>query len=398
MDRRKFLKLAAGASALSVFPFTGKAQAQKRTDFRSYERGPEAKVALTGIVKGSSEKAFKQAVRTAAEAATDFSWLSRGDTVFIKPVLNSGNPYPATTSPHAIAAMVELLREKGAGKVIVGDMSGVEHVRFSPEGLEGSSRALMEASGMAGVVQSAGAELHFFEEAGWESFHEEKPPILSHWKKGIMMPNILRDVQHIVLMPRCGRHILAGCTLGLKAAVGYWRQDTRLEYHHDAESFHEKTAEANAVETLRRKQRLVLTAADKLLATFGPDEGYVYEPHEGLMIASTSVVAHDMVSLAWLLESRQHIPESEKNGFLDTGSLPPWFANHLVVSWLGGWGQAFSSESFTKNNVYTIWDDRTLHQAYRVFHGVPRITLVEANDAIPGKLLRTLDSTITLPG
>jgi uncharacterized protein (DUF362 family) len=400
MNRRTFLKLAAGASALSVFPFTGKihAAAQDRTDFKSYAPGPDAKVALAGVGRGAPEQTLRQAVRTAAEAATDFSWLSRGDAVFIKPVLNSGNPYPATTSPHAIAAMVELLREKGAGKVIVGDMSGVEHVRFSPEGLTGSSRALMEASGMAGIVQSAGAELHFFEEAGWDAFYEEGPPAGSHWKKGIMMPNILRDVQHIVLMPRCGRHVLAGCTLGLKAVVGYWRHDTRLEYHHDAATLHEKTAEANAVETLRKKQRLVVSAADKLLATFGPDKGYVSEPHTGLMIASTSVVAHDMVSLAWLLESRQHIPESEKNGFLDSGSIFPWFANHVVVGWLGGWGQAFSSESFTKNNLFTVWDDRVLNQAYRIFHGVPRIALVEANDAIPGDLLRNLHSMTALPG
>jgi len=398
MNRRKFLKLAAGASALSVCPFPGKIHAaQGRADMMSYVPGRKEKVSLARVAKGALEQSVRQAVRIAAEAVTDFSWLSRGDTVFIKPVLNSGNPYPATTNPHAIAAMVELLREKGAGRVIVGDMSGVENVRFSPTELTGSSRALMESSGMAGIVQAAGAELHFFEEAGWEAFHEEKPPVTSHWKGGIMMPDILRDVQHIVLMPRCGRHVLAGSTLGLKAAVGYWRHDTRLEYHHDAASFHEKTAEANAVRTLLKKQRLVVTAADKVLATYGPDKGYVFEPQVGLMIASPSVVAHDMVSLAWLLICRQDIPESEKYGFLDTGSLPPWFGNHLVVSWLGGWEKAFSSESLTKNTVNTVWDDPVLNHAYRVFHGVPLITLVEANGALPEILLKKLTAMTSLP-
>ena len=46
--------------------------------------------------------------------------------------------------------MVELLTEKGARRVIVGDMSGIGHVKLSPGGLSGSSRRLMEASGMAG--------------------------------------------------------------------------------------------------------------------------------------------------------------------------------------------------------------------------------------------------------
>ena len=35
------------------------------------------------------------------------------------------------------------------------------------------------------------------------------------------------------------------------------------------------------------------------------------------MIASDSVVAHDMVSLAWLLENRNHISSSEKEGLKD---------------------------------------------------------------------------------
>ena len=267
---------------------------------RPLPSGRQTRVYLSGVGRGASEQVMKLAVRAAAEATTDFSWLSKGDSVFIKPALNSGNPYPATTSPIAIGAMVQLLREKGARRVIVGDMSGIEHVKLSPKGLTGSSRRLMEASGMARAVQAAGGEIHFFEEAGWDAFYEDPPAVDSHWKSGLMMPNILKEVEHIILMPRCGRHVLAGSTLGLKAAVGYWRTDTRLEYHRDASTFQEKTAEGNTVGTLRKKQRLVLSAADKILTTYGPDKGYVFQPETGLVIASESVVAHDMVTLAWL--------------------------------------------------------------------------------------------------
>ncbi len=72
--------------------------------------------------------------------------------------------------------MVELLREKGARRVIVGDMSGIGHVKLSQDGLSGSTRRLMEASGMAGAVRAAGGELHFFEEAGWDAFYEDPWP------------------------------------------------------------------------------------------------------------------------------------------------------------------------------------------------------------------------------
>jgi uncharacterized protein (DUF362 family) len=398
MNRRKFLKLVAGASATAVCPFVSKVQADRGLmDKRIFNPGQKRRVFLAAVSKGASDQAVRDATRRSAEAATDFSWLSRGDAVFIKPVINSGNPYPATTNPHAVAAMTELLLEKGAGKVIVGDMSGVERVRLSPAGLSGSSRKLMEDCGMSKVIQSSGAELHFFEEAGWDAFYEENPVAGSHWKRGLMMPNILKNIQHIVLMPRCGRHILAGSSLGLKAAVGYWRHDTRLEYHHDAKTFHEKTAEANTIETLQKKQRLVVTAADKILTTFGPDKGFIFQPETGLVIASESVVAHDMTSLAWLLLNRKLIPESEKNGFLDTGSVAPRFANRMVVSWLGGWGKALFAESFTKQELSAVWDDRVLCHAYEVFSGTPLVELTPTDKELPPRLKKHLEEMMAIP-
>ena len=192
MKRRDFLKIAAGASVLAVCPRTRSfAASQIPVKENKLTPGSPAKVCLSGIKKGAEENKIKLAVRSSAEAATDFSWLSKGDSIFIKPVVNSGNPYPATTSPIAIAAMVELLREKGAGRVIVGDMSGVQSVRFTSSSLSGSSRKLMESSGMAKVIQAAGAELHFFEESGWDSFYEDVPTTRAYWKRPLMMPNIL---------------------------------------------------------------------------------------------------------------------------------------------------------------------------------------------------------------
>ena len=398
MERRRFVKLLAGASLMTAFPPTGTSRASMgNSRSKPLAHGPKVNVFLAGINKDAHEKDLKEAVLSSTGAATDFSWLSKGDTVFIKPVVNSGNPYPATTSPIAVAVMVELLKKKGAGRVIVGDMSGVEHLRFSSTRLSGSSRKLMEASGLAKAAREAGAELYFFEEAGWNAFHPETTHAGSHWKRPLMMPTILKDVQHIVLMPRCGRHVLAGSSLGLKAAVGYWRYDTRLEYHHDAASFHEKTAEANTIETLLKKQRLVVTAADKILATYGPDKGYVIEPEQGLVIASESVVAHDMVSLAWLLENRRSLPEGQKNGFLDTGKVVPRLGNRMVVGWLGGWGQALSAETFNKNSLDSIWDDPVLNRAYEIFGGVPLIALESTNDSVPADLKKKLTEMTRFP-
>jgi hypothetical protein len=185
--------------------------------------------------------------------------------------------------------------------------------------------------------------------------------------------------------------------LGLKAAVGYWRHDTRLEYHRDAATLQEKTAEGNTVTTLSTKQRLVISAADKLLTTFGPDKGYVFEPDNGLIIASRSVVAHDMVSLAWLLENRRIIPASERDGFIDTSKVVPMVANHMVTSWLGGWGPALASETMTKNSLNIIWDDRVLTHCYDIFGGVPAILLESANNALPEALKNRLGRMTAFP-
>ena len=399
MKRRDFLRLMAGTAAAAVSSCAGgNLETTAPAPVHSVPaRGMDATVFLAGVSGGAAEETVRHAVRAAAEAASDYSWLSRGDSVFIKPVLNSGNPYPATTSPAAIGAMIDLLRDRGAGRVVVGDMSGIEHVKLSPEKLSGSSRRLMEASGMARSVLAAGGELHFFEEAGWHAFHEEAPAAGSHWKTGIMMPDILKQMDHIVLMPRCARHVLAGSTLGLKAVVGYWRTDTRLEYHREASTLQEKTAEGNTVETLREKQRLVVTAADKILATFGPDDGYVFEPETGLVIASSSLLAHDMVSLAWLLENRQIMPSSKKDGFMDTSRLVARMGNRYVVSMLGGIGQALFSETFTKDDIRTIWDDRALMHACRISGGIPGVVIEPVDGNVQEDLRKRLAETTALP-
>ncbi len=400
MERRAFLKVLAQAAAVAFF------WRRERVVFSQLlsgaglpSRGVPTRVSLAGVGRGASPQIVRSAVRAAAESATDFSWLSKGDAVFIKPALNSGNPYPATTSPEAIGAVVEILKDKGARRVIVGDMCGIEHVKLSQEGLSGSSRSLMEASGMARAATAAGAELHFFEEAGWSAFYEDFPAGGSHWKQGLMMPSILKEVEHIILMPRCARHVLAGSTLGLKAAVGYWRTDTRLEYHRDASTFQEKTAEGNAVNTLLKKQRLVLSAADKILTTFGPDKGFVFQPEIGLVMASESVVAHDMVSLGWLLENRLAVPSSEKEGFKDPygSQVMVSAANHWVVSKLGGLGQALDSERLTRNDINAIWHDRVLNRAYQVFGNMPAVVLEPANGVVPQALKKRLAECTTPP-
>jgi uncharacterized protein (DUF362 family) len=363
-----------------------------------HESAPRRPVSVIGVPQMSSPEVVEAAVRRAAETVTDFSWLSRGDRVLIKPVCNSPNPYPATTDPVAIHAMIRLLHEHGAGQITVADMSGVQFVRFSPGKQTGSSRELMTRSGMASAIDEAGAHLHAFEEPGWDAFHEESPTAGSRWSQPVMMPNILNETDHVVLMPRCARHILAGSTLGLKAAVGWWRHDSRLLYHREGASLPEKTAEANTVPSIIEKQRLVLTSATKVMTTFGPDTGYVVAPDTGLVIASASVVAHDMVSLAWLHENRRATPEHRRDKLTNDphrSSLVRGVANRFVTSILGGGvGDVLRTETPPEGTTGNIWNDRFLKSGFDAFGGIPQLALIDEDGSVPASVMQSLNTAL----
>lgn len=361
--------------------------------------GQSETVSVAPVNRNPSPQEMDQAIRDATFAVDTLDWLLPGDTVFIKPVINSGKPYPSTTSPLAVASMIRLLKGKGAGRVVVGDMSGVGHLDQRPEGCKGSTRKLAKSAGLFNTVLDAGAEWAFFEEAGWENFYEELPAPNSYWQRGIMLPNVLREVDHIVSMPRCSRHALLGNTLGLKSVVGYMRYDTRLEYHHAARSIQEKTAEANTVPTLLQKQRLVVTAADKVLATLGPDLGHVFTPPQGLVIASRSVIAHDLISLAWLIMHWRQAPWLNKQALTDPSSnkFVTNMANRVVTGILGGWKWGFTAETMENSPLPNIWRDRTLLRACELMGGVPDIQLQPTQLSISPQLLAELTSMVALP-
>ena len=345
-------------------------------------------VALEAVAKGAGVETVVSVVKRVAEAASDFSWLSRGDVVFIKPAGNSGNRYPATTSPLAVQAMVCLLREKGAGRVIVGDKSGVQYVYQDGQRQRGSSRQLFTKNGLHQAAIEAGAEVHYFDEAGYGAYfgdHTEHPRC--HWKGELMLPEILTRVDHVVLLPRVSRHVLAGSTLGLKAAVGWLRDDSRLELHRDARSFLKKIVEINDTITLRQKLRLVLTVATKVQTTFGPDRGFAAEPDPGLVFASESLLAHDMTALGWLLWNREYeTPAAQLSLVRDPYQTYPGAMNRAFVGSIWGVGELLKSETYPTMPIHSVATDPVLSWAAHLWGGVPELELDEVRRTVPPAL------------
>lgn len=77
--------------------------------------------------------------------------IEKDDKVLLKPNYNSVDPPPASSDPQFLKAMVDLLYEHGAGKVIVGESSW--------QGL--STRKALEQAGTISVLKDTGADRFF---------------------------------------------------------------------------------------------------------------------------------------------------------------------------------------------------------------------------------------------
>jgi uncharacterized protein (DUF362 family) len=270
-----------------------------------------------------------EAVRDVMLDAMDWNWLRQGDTVFVKVASNSNYSPPSVTSPAVLEGVVSLLKEAGAGTVYVGDMSGAVYVRHLATETIGSTRDVMRQNGLLAAAEASGAQIHCFEEVPFEeAYIPGIPQIEHHWGEDLHVAEILDRVDHIINLPRLGKHVLAGATLGLKNAVGWISDHSRMVLHRDAATFHEKIVEINAIPQLANKLRLTLTLVDQALTTEGPDSGYRLPLAQPVILASEDVVGHDQVALLTLLWARSQTAASALASDrypAESNSLNAWF-------------------------------------------------------------------------
>jgi uncharacterized protein (DUF362 family) len=356
---------------------------------------PSARVAVVGVPRTAPFGALGRAIRQAAQAATDFAWLAPGDRVLLKVMCNSPNPYPATTHPVAVTVMADLLRERGAA-VTVGDQSGVQFVHHTRETQRGSTRANFRANGLEAAAQRGGAAIACFEEAGYDAYFPAEPPAGSHFRREILLPRILHEVDHIVYLPRISKHVLAGSTLGLKGAVGWLREDSRFELHRDGATFLEKCADINGCREIRERLRLVLSVGTRVQTSFGPDSGHVATPEVGLVVASESLVDHDVASCAYLLEvSDEATPWRAR--MLDPY---PWLSsvlNRTFVAYIWGAGQFGEVESYDAPRLQSPWSCRVLTRGCEIFGRPERLAVDTVDDSVPAALLQALTRRAAYP-
>jgi uncharacterized protein (DUF362 family) len=306
--RREFLLGTAGLALTTILPAcsqtTKTVQNQTSEPEISSVTDQELQVSCSWVAKREHQNSYNLFKKT-VDATTDFSWLSKGDRVLIKIALNSGNPYPATTDPWSVQCMVKLLKERGAGRIFVGDQSSFGTVQWTKDRKKGSSRQLAKTAGLLKVIEESDAEPCFFEEFGWDAYRPASPTGKHHWKKPIMVPAKLDEVDHIIYLPRVASHILAGNTLGFKIGVGFLRSDSRGEFHRGGKQFYTMYEEINHIPPIASKLRLIVSSGRSVLTLFGPNDGPTAKPGFGLILASEDLLAHEMLAYAWLEWNRQ---------------------------------------------------------------------------------------------
>lgn len=264
ITRREFFKVVAGSSLLMTLPMSGGC--------------PGLKGVTVSLVKDPDDS---YALKRAIEMVGGLDFLKPGDSVLLKPAINSSNPFPATTSPLIVSELISLLKDKRVGDIFLGDRSPV--VR--------DTMYCMQETGIYQAAIDGGAEVVVFEDD--DMVHVE-PELAIHWPEGFSIPHLFNQVDHIIALPRLSTHLMSGFTMGLKIFVGAIPPDERWQMHLSSD-FLKCLAE---IALCTDKIRLSILDARQGFSEGGPDEGTSITP--GIIIASKNLVAADAVGLALL--------------------------------------------------------------------------------------------------
>lgn len=246
----------------------------KRNLFTYTERPIVSKI----VYKGN----LKESIETSVSLIGGIQkFVKKGETVLLKPNYNTADPYPGSSDPEFIRAIIEMLYEAGAGKVIVGERTAFLH-----------SRKVLEKAGIIKVAMDAGAEVRVFGKDGWRVLFDRKGwrHVRVNGGKFLRRVSVAREaleIEKIVYAPLIKTHHAAEFTGAIKLSMGFVKPlFDQLMFH--AKSLCEKLAELMLVV----KPDLIIMDARKVFIKGGPAKGVLREPN--LILASNNQVAIDV--------------------------------------------------------------------------------------------------------
>jgi uncharacterized protein (DUF362 family) len=213
----------------------------------------------------------------------------KGKDLFLKPNFNSADPTPGSTHNGTLSALVRRLQAMGAGRITVGDRSGM-----------GNTRAVMEQKGIFRMADELGFETVVFDEldaSGWEMMQVAG----SHWQKGFAVACPVLEADGVVQTCCLKTHRYGGhFTMSLKNSVGFvakWVPGDSYNYMgelHGSPHQRRMIAEVNAA----YQPDLIVLDGVEAFVDGGPDRGKRVEAQ--VILAASDRVAIDAVGVAIL--------------------------------------------------------------------------------------------------
>lgn len=204
-----------------------------------------------------------------------------GDRVLIKPSFNSPDPYPASTDPAFLGAVIDLVRSWG-GQPHVADTSGLP---WQPVG------RVLASLGVDSLCSEKGVPLLNLEAGQWVNVR-----IPGRYLRRVILARAVLDAERVIYLANIKTHRFARFSGALKLAMGLVHPWQRLDFH--LSHLEGKIAEQN----LAVYPDLVIVDGRKAFVTGGPDSGDVVEP--GVLLASGDLVAADLEALGILTSYR----------------------------------------------------------------------------------------------
>jgi uncharacterized protein (DUF362 family) len=200
--------------------------------------------------------------------------VEKGDEILLKPNFNTADPPPASSDPYFVKAVIELLYEHGAAKVVLGESSM----------LSLSTRKVLEETGMMAKAMEARAEVVVFDEGKWV-----KVSTGGKYLEKVSLPETALKAKKLVYVCCMKTHRWAKFTLSLKTAVGFMKPRERMLLH--ARHLEEKIADLNLVVN----PNLIIMDGRKCFISGGPASGELRNPN--VVLASGDRVAIDIEAL-----------------------------------------------------------------------------------------------------
>ncbi|MBN1147446.1 MAG: DUF362 domain-containing protein [Anaerolineales bacterium] len=245
------------------------------------EAGPAARLAL--VKTDRRAEGIRRAI-----AMLGFNPVA-GKRVFLKPNFNSADPFPGSTHPDTLRALVLALQEMGASGITVGDRSGM-----------GVTRTVMTQLGVFQMAEELGFEAISFDDLRLKDWEVMQPPS-SHWAQGFAFARPCLETQALVQTCCLKTHRFGGVfTMSLKNSVGMVagrHPTTGYEYMtelHASADQRRMIAEINLAYT----PALVVLDGLEAFISGGPDKGQKAAP--GVILAGVDRVAIDAVGVAIL--------------------------------------------------------------------------------------------------